>query len=277
MNTAAQSEAELATHIVGLDVDGTIVDYDDGMSDRVRETIQAVAAAGHHVVISTGRAVSGSHEVVNRLDIVEGFVVSSNGSVITRLDPELESGWEIFHVETFDPGPALDRMAEVLPTALFMVEDTDLVRWASGEFPEGELSSITSMRVVDFEELKSKKATRIVMRDLNGTNEEFAQSVERIGLHGVTYAVGWSNWLDIAPEGVSKASGLQIVADHLGVDRKHTVCAGDGSNDLEMLEWAGHGIAMGQARDDLKAVATTVADRVEDDGLATALEEYFRL
>ena len=94
-------------HIVALDVDGTIVDYDDMMTERVRDTITRVAEAGHHVVISTGRAVSGSHEVANRLGLVEGFVVSSNGSVITRLSQDLEDGWEIFHVESFDPEPCL--------------------------------------------------------------------------------------------------------------------------------------------------------------------------
>ena len=262
-------------HIVALDVDGTVVDYDDMMTDRVRDTISKVAAAGHHIVISTGRAVSGSHEVANRLGLVEGYVVSSNGSVITRLSQDLDEGWEIFHIESFDPEPALRRMAEVLPTALYMVEDTELVRWASGDFPEGELASITNLRTVSFEELTQKTATRIVMRELEGTDEEFAEAVEKIGLHGVTYAVGWSNWLDIAPEGVSKASGLKIVAEQLGVDREHTVGAGDGSNDMEMLEWVGHAIAMGQAGNALKEVADVVTASIVDDGLALALEEYF--
>lgn len=264
-------------HIVALDVDGTIVDYDDMMTERVRDTITRVAEAGHHIVISTGRAVSGSHEVANRLGLVEGFVVSSNGSVITRLSQDLEDGWEIFHVESFDPEPALRRMSEVLPTALYMVEDTELTRWASGNFPEGELASITNLRTVPFEELTTKTATRIVMRELEGTDEEFAAAVERIGLHGVTYAVGWSNWLDIAPDGVSKASGLQIVARELGVAQEDTVGAGDGSNDMEMLEWVGHAIAMGQAGQKLKSVADVVTGSVVDDGLATALEEYFEL
>ncbi|GAA4284487.1 HAD family hydrolase [Brevibacterium daeguense] len=262
-------------HIVALDVDGTIVDYDDMMTDRVRNTIQKVADAGHHVVIATGRAVSGSHEVVNRLDIRNGFVVSSNGSVITRLSPELDEGWELFHVESFDPEPALRRMSEALPTAHFMVEDTELTRWATGEFPDGELQSITSMQLVSFEELTQKRATRIVMRDLNGTNEEFVAAVEKIGLHGVTYSVGWSNWLDIAPEGVSKASGLQVVADELGVDRVHTVGAGDGSNDHEMIQWVAHGVAMGQAKPELKEIANVVTGTVTEDGLAEALEDYF--
>src|SRR5699024_6152136 len=124
----------------------------------------------------------------------------------------------------------------------------DLHRWASGEFPAGELAESDTLDIVDFEQLLTKRATRIVMRDVNGTAEEFAAAVDRLGLHEVSYSVGWSNWLDIAPDGTSKASGLELVAAELGIDREHTVGAGDGLNDLEMIEWVGHSIVMGQAR-----------------------------
>lgn len=267
----------MESHLVGLDLDGTVVDYDDALHEPVRDAIRAAEAAGHHIVIATGRAVSGALDVANRLDLTDGFVVCSNGSVTVRLNPAAERGWEVFHVESFDPGPALERMAAVLPTALFMVEDTDLVRWASSDFPEGDLAAGAHLRVVPFDELKGKRATRIVMRELNGTSEEFEKSVERIGLHGVTYSVGWSNWLDISPDGVSKASALARVAQALEIPRARTLAVGDGSNDAEMLEWAGAGIAMGQARDSLKAIADAVTGTVDDDGLATVLSERLQL
>ena len=264
-------------HIIGLDLDGTVVDYDDRLSDRVRAVIRACRAAGHHVVIATGRGTDGALDVANRLGLQEGFLIASNGSVIIRLDPAMDNGWRIFNVESFDAAPALERMAAALPTALLMVEDTNLVRWASAEFPVGDLAAGPQLNIVSFDELKKINATRIVLRDLNVSRAEFGQAVEKIGLHGVTYSVGWSNWLDIAPEGISKASGLQRVATSLGVERQHTVGAGDGSNDMEMMRWVAHGIAMGQAGDELKALATVVTGHVDDDGLADALVDYFSL
>ena len=89
-------------HIIALDVDGTIVDYDDMMTDRVRSAIQTAEAAGHHVVIATGRSVGGALEVANRLGQRDGYLIASNGSVIVRITPEAEKGWEVNHVETFD-------------------------------------------------------------------------------------------------------------------------------------------------------------------------------
>jgi hydroxymethylpyrimidine pyrophosphatase-like HAD family hydrolase len=267
----------LAPHLIALDVDGTIVGYDGSLSESVRQVLTRLDADGHHLVISTGRALPGALEVVHALGLKHGFVVCSNGSVVVRLDPELPLGWEMHHVVSFDPRDALEQMYAALPTALFLVEDPDLHRWASGAFPEGELAASDTLDIVDFDELLTKRATRIVMREVNGTAEEFAAAVDKLGLHEVSYSIGWSNWLDIAPDGISKASGLALVADELGVDHEHTVGAGDGLNDLEMIEWVEHAIVMGQAKDELKVLASVVTDRIEDDGLAVALVDYFDL
>ena len=96
--------------------------------------------------------------------------------------------------------------------------------------------------------------------------------VERAGLHGVSYAVGWSAWLDINPEGVSKASALELVRRRIGVEPQHTIACGDQRNDLEMLYWAAWGVAMGNAPEEVKAVADEVADDVNDDGLVPILD-----
>lgn len=267
----------MAPHLIALDVDGTIVGYDGSLSEAVRQVLDRLAEEGHHLVVSTGRALPGALEVVHALGLKRGFIVCSNGSVVVRLDPELPLGWEMHHVVSFDPRDALEKMHEALPTALFLVEDPDLHRWASGAFPPGELAESDTLDIVDFDELLTKQATRIVMREVNGTAEEFAAAVDKLGLHEVSYSVGWSNWLDIAPDGISKASGLALVATELGVDHEHTVGAGDGLNDLEMIEWVAHAIVMGQSKDELKALASVVTDTVEDDGLAVALVDYFDL
>jgi hydroxymethylpyrimidine pyrophosphatase-like HAD family hydrolase len=84
--------------------------------------------------------------------------------------------------------------------------------------------------------------------------------------------VGWTAWLDLAPDGVSKASALEPVRATLGVPLERTLAVGDGRNDVEMLEWAARAVAMGQAEPELLAVADEVAPPVEDDGLADVLE-----
>jgi hydroxymethylpyrimidine pyrophosphatase-like HAD family hydrolase len=75
--------------------------------------------------------------------------------------------------------------------------------------------------------------------------------------------------------GVSKASGLARVAEELGVDRADVLAIGDGRNDIEMLRWAGRGVAMGQAVEEVKEAADGVTAPVQDDGVAVELERWF--
>jgi hydroxymethylpyrimidine pyrophosphatase-like HAD family hydrolase len=95
------------------------------------------------------------------------------------------------------------------------------------------------------------------------------------GLPSVDYAIGYTAWLDIMPEGVSKASGLATVCEKLGLGRTDVMAVGDGHNDMEMLAWAGVGVAMGQAPWDVKEIADTVCESVDDDGVALLLNELF--
>ena len=98
---------------------------------------------------------------------------------------------------------------------------------------------------------------------------------QRLGLHGVSYFIGWSNWLDIAPEGVDKAAGLELVCERLGVDRSDVLALGDGYNDIEMLQWAGRGVALGDALPEVQQAADQVTGRFADGGTVQELERWF--
>jgi len=256
--------------LVALDVDGTLVDYDQVLSDRVRDAVAAVRDAGHHVVVSTGRSIMGTTQVLEALGLSEGYAVLSNGAVSVRLDPAANAGWRLHRTVTFDARPAVDLLRRELPDALFAVEVTGVGTRVSGPWPEGELSG--ELFTVPFEELLDGETTRVVVRSPDHTSEHFMELVERIGLHGVTYAVGYTAWLDLAPEGVSKASALEEVRRELGVPSELTLAVGDGRNDLEMLAWARRGIAMGNSPDVVRETADEVTGDVRDDGLADVLE-----
>jgi HAD superfamily hydrolase (TIGR01484 family) len=256
--------------LIALDVDGTLIDYDEALSERVRAAVSRVLAAGHHVVVATGRSLPGTLPVLDRLGLVHGWCVCSNGGVTLRLDPGFPSGYEIAERVTFDPGPALRLLREHLPTALYAVEDVGVGFRLTAPFPDGELYG--RLQYVAFDELVSTPATRVIVRSPDHTPQEFLRIIERVGLHGVSYAVGWTAWLDLAPDGVNKASALEPVRAGLGVSRERTVAIGDGRNDIEMFQWAARAVAMGQAEPELLAVATEVTGSVDEDGLADVLE-----
>ncbi|MCM3661262.1 Cof-type HAD-IIB family hydrolase [Georgenia satyanarayanai] len=255
--------------LVALDIDGTLIDHEERMTTTVRQTVGRLRDAGARVVLSTGRSVSAVVPILEELELREGWAVCSNGAVCLRLDPALEDGHEISDVVTFDPEPALRLLREELPDGLFAVEDLGRGFKVTAPFPMGELSG--EMTVVDFEELCAAPASRVTLRAPHLSAADFHALVERVGLHGVSYAVGWTAWLDLAPDGVTKASALDMLRERMGVAPGATVAVGDGRNDVEMLRWAGLGVAMGGADEVTRAAADLVTAPVEEDGIVPVL------
>lgn len=256
--------------LIALDVDGTIITHGGHLDARVHAAITACVSNGHHVVIATGRSVVATMPVLARLGIGHGYAVCSNGAVTLRIDPRRPKGYKILEKVTFDPRPALTLLRDELPEALVAVEDLGRGFMVSSPFPDGELMG--DQRVVPWDALIAKRATRVTLRMPDAEPEAFMAHIERIGLHEVSYAVGWTAWLDINPEGVSKGSALEQLRRRLQVEPCDTVAVGDQRNDIEMLQWAARGVAMGNAPEEVQAIADEVTGTVEEAGLATVLE-----
>jgi Cof subfamily protein (haloacid dehalogenase superfamily) len=255
--------------MIALDVDGTLVNHDGHMSVPVREAAQAVVAAGHEVLIATGRSLNATLPIIEHIGIDTGYAVCCNGGVTLRLDPARPDGYEVIRKATFDPGPALRALRQRLPSAKYALEDED------GNFLSTERFQDASFGVeaigVDFQTMLEATAVRVVVFSAENTPEEFNAAIKHIGLAGVTYSVGWTAWLDIAAAGVTKASALEHIRGHLSIEAHRTVAIGDGRNDIEMLAWAGRGVAMGQAPEEVIAAADEVTLSVHDDGAAHVL------
>jgi len=259
----------MAERLIALDLDGTTIHHDGTMSPAVREAVGEVAAAGFHVVIATGRAILATLPLIAHLGLENGFAICSNGAVTIELDPDHPEGYRILETVTFDPAPALELLRGAWPDAVVAVEEVGVGFKVSAPFPDGELDG--GVRVVSWDELSSSPATRVTFRSPTGTAADFLALVERIGLHGVNYAVGFTAWLDINPEGVSKASALEQIRRRLGVEPVNTIAVGDQRNDIEMLQWAARGVAMGNAPDEVKTAADEVTLDVDEDGLVPVL------
>lgn len=255
--------------LVALDVDGTIMGADGTMSRAVVDAIRAVCDAGDHVVLATGRSVISAAPIARRLGLGTGPAVCSNGAVTVALDPAAEQGFTIVDMVTFNPGPTLRAIHKELPDAVYGVEDVGRGFFLTKPFPPGEIMGVHTQ--VDFDHLCGLSATRAIVRSLEHTEDDFQAVVERVGLLDATAMVGCLAWLDLNPKGVSKASALEAVRRRLGVPLHATVAIGDGRNDADMLGWAGRGVAMGSAPDEVKAAADEVTGTVGADGVVPVL------
>ena len=205
------------------------------MPDAVHAAVQRALDAGTHVVLASGRAPHGMTAIAEQLDLRDPltpdgrlWIVASNGSVLVRHPPT-----EIVHEETFDAAPAVHAVLARHPDALVAIEERGIGYRVSAPFPPGELGG--ELIVTQLEDLVSAPVSRVIIRDPQATAEDFVAMAAELGLHGTDYVVGWTAWLDLSPVGVSKASGLQYVAEQLGVAQADVLAIGDGRNDIEML------------------------------------------
>jgi HAD superfamily hydrolase (TIGR01484 family) len=266
--------------IVALDIDGTLLKWVEGagmtyeqIEPAVYDAVHRALDAGAHVVLASGRSPHGMTPIADLLDLrghgeERVWVVASNGAVIFRYPP-----LEVVREETFDAGPAVKAILERQPTAIVAVEERGVGYRVSTPFPEGELSG--DMIVTPVDELVAGPVSRVIIRDPESSADEFVAMAAELGLHGTNYVVGWTAWLDLSPVGVSKASGLEYVARELGLTSADVLAIGDGRNDIEMLEWAGRGVAMGQAVQEVIDVADDVTGSVFEDGAATEIDRHF--
>lgn len=261
--------------LIALDIDGTVLHEDGTLADTVIAAVQKVRDAGHEVTLATGRSVAMTLPILDRLGITPRYVVCSNGAITLERDPTAPQGYRRSHVETFDPREVLTTIKSSLESANYAVEDESGMYRYTGWFPDGTLGAVSEK--VDFPELMAHPATRVVVISPEHAIEDFLAVVERMGLHRVSYNVGWTAWLDIAPDGVNKSTALERVRELLGVPRSRVMAVGDGRNDIDMLEWAsveGRGVAMGQAPDEVVAAANERTGSDLDDGVAQLLSAF---
>jgi Cof subfamily protein (haloacid dehalogenase superfamily) len=271
--------AEFTPRLVALDIDGTLFvnSADTGLveeriSPAVVEAVHRAYDAGAHVVLATGRSTFGMTDVWDLLGLPRdgetALAVASNGSVIFRYPPV-----EVVSTVTFDASEVVGMLLEHVPNAAVAVEEVGVGYRINRPFPDGEINGRMILQSV--EELVAEPVTRVIIRDPHSSEEEFLELAEKLGLQGTNYFIGWTAWLDIAPEGVTKASALEQVARVLGVAQSEVLAIGDGRNDIEMLRWAGRGVAMGQAPLEVQEAGDDVTETVENDGVAVELSRWF--
>ncbi len=254
--------------VVALDIDGTLVDHEGVLPEEVRRSVRRVMTAGVPVVLATGRGWHATRPVFEQLGLPAGPAVTANGAVTVTFPP-----LQFDQVLTFDPSEVIATVLREHPAAAIAAEVVGHGYRVTRRFPEGDLSG--HIEVVSADELAGADVSRIVVRDPEASDAEFVRLAERIGLHGVSYFVGWSAWLDIAPQGVNKATALAEVVAGLGFRAGDVLAVGDGRNDIEMLAWAGRGVALGDAGPEVRAAADHVTARFAEGGTVLELDRWF--
>ena len=255
---------DFVPELIAIDLDDTLLPHLGSISERVIESIARVREAGITVVPSTGRTVSTTAPVARAAEI-DGWMVCSNGAIIATVEPET-----IVDAHAFDPTEVITALCELVPDAVYAVEDVSGVFHTTQMFEAGPLG--LSIREVPFDHLLADPVVRVVVRSEKHARQGFREVAEALGYHSVIFGIADVAWMDIGPKGVNKATGLAKVCTRLDINQAKTLAIGDSYNDIEMFKWAGYAVAMGSAPDKIKAIADAVTSPVPGDGVADVLD-----
>lgn len=263
--------------LIALDIDGTVCA--EGMTEEaliahhtispaVRNAIAAVLATDTHLVLCSGRSMLGVRPFLAEFGVRAGTAICSNGAVwLDAATGEVTSSTQF---ELTEPVAVL---RAALPGAVFVVEEIGVGNRVSGPVRD---MFFGEARLVDFTELVATPTTRMTVFWPDRTAAELLATLDGVALPGVQCTMDHSNAvLFAAPAGVTKGSALEKLRVRLGVSERDTMAVGDGTNDVEMLTWAAHGVAMGQAPEVVRRAADEVVAPVTEDGLATLLARWF--
>jgi Cof subfamily protein (haloacid dehalogenase superfamily) len=250
--------------LIALDVDDTLVPHLGSVSEAVIDALARARQAGITVVLATGRTLSTTAPVARAAGL-DGWLVCSNGAVLATVEPET-----IIDTVTFDPGPVLDQLVELLPRAVYAVEDVHGVFHTTAMFGAGALG--LSIREVPFEHLLADPVTRLVVRSDEHVNGGFDEIAAQMGMHTVIFGVGETAWMDIGPKGVNKATMLAELCTRLDLNPARALTVGDSWNDIDMLQWASTGVAMGSAPSTVKRAADAITDATPGVGVVQVID-----
>jgi hydroxymethylpyrimidine pyrophosphatase-like HAD family hydrolase len=160
----APVETDRAAWLVALDIDGTVLHGDGSISEAVIGQVRRLDAAGHQVMLATGRSAADTIPVVEQLGTTPRFLVCSNGAVTLHHDSEAPSGYRREWVEVFDPTDALRSIHAHLGNARFAVEDGHGRYRCTEPFPNTTIGLDSEHEeIVEFGELLNRPATRVVV------------------------------------------------------------------------------------------------------------------
>jgi hydroxymethylpyrimidine pyrophosphatase-like HAD family hydrolase len=265
--------------LVASDLDGTLLDPMETVTARTAAVIARTLAAGAPFVLVSGRPPRWIPRVAAAAG-VSGLAVCANGSVLYDI-----TGDRIVGAHTMAPDLLHDLVHSVraaLPDCRVATERVGASALAMGgrEFATeaGYLHPWPGDNIwtASLAEVVGRPAVKLLIRQSGMTSDELATAIGAVAQNVVEITFSSrEGMVELAPSGVTKGSGLAEVAARLDVPAADVIAFGDMPNDVPMLRWAGHGVAMANAHPDVLAAADEITAGNGEDGVAQVLERWF--
>ena len=261
--------------LIAVDMDGTLLDEKKEISQRCQNAIFRLKEKGKKIVIATGRPLNGiMHylEILNLLD-ENDYVITFNGALVqsTKLK-------QIIFNKPLSLGAykELYVISQKLGVNIHALTEKSILTPKNNPFTEFG-SSINRIPIIESSVDDIDASTNIVKVMFIDEPEKLDAIIPLIpSWIEDKYMILRStpNFLEFLEKSVNKGSGVSAIAEHLGIKREEVICVGDAGNDLHMIRYAGLGVAMGNATEEIKSEADYITYSNEEDGVAHVIEKF---
>ena len=266
--------------LLAIDMDGTALTSTKKISPRTANAINELLKRGVHVVTSTGRGVAELTDYTEDFRRMNYGILISGGLIYDffKRTPVIMHGVdEEIMMHIIDYGLQERAMVHLLTLKHSVAREQDIQHM--DEFNMQiyfDMFNRICLRVDDFKQYIREHPGEVAKVNLYHRDRPSRdRNLERLRKFDLSISFTERDNLEASPAGVTKASGLIELCKHLGVDIGETVAVGDGHNDVEILQTAGLGVAMGNASDDIKQFAGYVTADNDHDGVAEVIEKFF--
>lgn len=262
--------------VIVLDLDGTLTNSQKIITPKTKEALMKAQCAGKKVVLASGRPTGGVVRLADelRLDEFGGFILSFNGGHIINY-----ANGEIVYDKTVPQDLTEDIYKEAMKAELGIVTYTDSEIVACAKINpymqlEADINGMPLRPVENFTEIVDFPVNKFLM---SGEPEKVLAMQEHMQkIFGERLNIFRSEpfFLEIMPQSIDKAYSLGILLEYLKTDAAHMICCGDSYNDCSMIQMAGLGVAMANAKEETKEVADYITRSNDEDGIADVVYQF---
>lgn len=261
--------------MVAMDLDDTLLRNDLSISERTCNAIATAQEMGVKVILASGRPTSAMDPIAQHLQMhkYNSYILSYNGAIITETNSTKRVYEKMLNGDTARKLYELSKKHDVF---IHTYKNNEIITPKDNKYTQIE-SKITGLDVVQVDDFKEKIGDKVVKVLMVNHPEKI--SVAENALRDVigdkiSMFTSKPYFLEFMESGVDKGSSIKILAEKLGISKDEVICIGDGFNDLSMIEYAGLGVAMGNANNEIKNHANYIAPSNMEDGVAHVIEKF---
>lgn len=261
--------------MVAIDMDGTLLRPDHTISERTKKTIQKAKDKGIKIVLASGRPLEGLKKYLKELDLIseEDYVLGFNGALVQNTKTKKIIKRNVLKGNDL---AYLYSISKKLGVNIHAFTQEGCITPVMNKYSEleGTMNEIP-VTVTEFNNIKKEEdIIKVMMVDEPEILDKAIENLPSDVYEKYTVVKSAPYFLEFLNKDANKGEGVKALANHLNISPKEIICIGDAGNDVHMIEFAGLGVAMGNAFEEVKEIADYITKSNENDGVAKVIEKF---